>query len=565
MPTVSAEPVASSQNGFRLQHLEVRNWGTFNQHIWKISPAGHNALLTGDIGSGKSTLVDAITTLLVPKPANQIIFNKAAGAESQERTLASYVRGEYKSEKDELTSTAKAISLRDEQSYSVLLAQFGNKSLEQTITIAQLFYFKDKGGRVERLFIVADTEISIREHFSEFENIAQLKRRLHKQNIFVSNRLKEYATSMRRALEIQNDRALDLFYQTVSLKSVDNLTQFVRQHMLDPGDSQQRVATLCQSFEDLDRAHAAVVRAKKQIDALLPMTNDGDKLQQLEQELDSLRQCRELLETWRAYHEFNLEQQHEQQLLQESEKLEQQLNTLANEIQDLQGQENSIQSSLDDNGDRRLQAIELELFQQDKQLEKRKCYANKYQQFAKILSLSTPENAEDFLKNKNHIAQLDQNLREKIAQLNNDRTLHEVQQNQIDEKLNELNQEILILEKRSDNIPSRMLAIRQLICESLNLTEHELPFAGELIQVLNTEQVWEGAIERVLHSLGLSLLVKEHNYTAVADYVDKTNLRGRLVYFRIISPQQVTDLRTLSLQSLVRKLQIKDDSPITIG
>lgn len=54
---------------------------------------GRNALLTGDIGSGKSTLVDAITTLLIP--AHRVAYNKAAGAESRERTLRPYVLGHY--------------------------------------------------------------------------------------------------------------------------------------------------------------------------------------------------------------------------------------------------------------------------------------------------------------------------------------------------------------------------------------------------------------------------------------------------------------------------------------
>jgi len=52
--------------GFRLQRLEVYNWGTFDSRVWTLEPNGENALLTGDIGSGKSTLVDAVTTLLVP-------------------------------------------------------------------------------------------------------------------------------------------------------------------------------------------------------------------------------------------------------------------------------------------------------------------------------------------------------------------------------------------------------------------------------------------------------------------------------------------------------------------
>ena len=91
-------------SGFRLLRLEVFNWGTFNDHVWILHPDGRNALLTGDIGSGKSTLVDAVTTLLVP--AHRIAYNKAAGADSKERSLRSYVLGHYKSERNEASGTA---------------------------------------------------------------------------------------------------------------------------------------------------------------------------------------------------------------------------------------------------------------------------------------------------------------------------------------------------------------------------------------------------------------------------------------------------------------------------
>ena len=67
---------------------------------------GRMRCVTGDIGSGKSTIVDALTTLLLP--ANRISYNKAAGAETKERSLRSYVLGYYKSERDETTGTTRA-------------------------------------------------------------------------------------------------------------------------------------------------------------------------------------------------------------------------------------------------------------------------------------------------------------------------------------------------------------------------------------------------------------------------------------------------------------------------
>ena len=76
---------AGKRPGMRLHAVEVLNWGTFDKRVWSLNLDGENGLLTGDIGSGKSTLVDAITTLLVP--AHRIAYNKAAGAESRERPV----------------------------------------------------------------------------------------------------------------------------------------------------------------------------------------------------------------------------------------------------------------------------------------------------------------------------------------------------------------------------------------------------------------------------------------------------------------------------------------------
>lgn len=64
---------SDERTGFRLERCEVFNWGTFDGRVWSFSPGGANSLLTGDIGSGKSTLVDTITTLLVP--AQRITYN----------------------------------------------------------------------------------------------------------------------------------------------------------------------------------------------------------------------------------------------------------------------------------------------------------------------------------------------------------------------------------------------------------------------------------------------------------------------------------------------------------
>ena len=66
------ELASPGRAGYRLQHLEVFNWGTFDGHVWRLTAGGETALLTGDIGSGKSTLVDALTTLAHARPSDRL-------------------------------------------------------------------------------------------------------------------------------------------------------------------------------------------------------------------------------------------------------------------------------------------------------------------------------------------------------------------------------------------------------------------------------------------------------------------------------------------------------------
>ena len=146
--------------GFRLMRLEVLNWGTFDKRVWTLTAGGKNCLLTGDIGSGKSTLVDAVTTLLVP--AQRVAYNKAAGGDSRERTLRSYVLGHYKSERAEVGGSAKPVALRDATSYSVILAVFHNSGFGKTVTLAQVFWLKDGQGQPTRFYVACEQPLSIK-------------------------------------------------------------------------------------------------------------------------------------------------------------------------------------------------------------------------------------------------------------------------------------------------------------------------------------------------------------------------------------------------------------------
>ncbi|MEM8505755.1 MAG: SbcC/MukB-like Walker B domain-containing protein, partial [Cyanobacteria bacterium P01_D01_bin.1] len=95
--------------------------------------------------------------------------------------------------------------------------------------------------------------------------------------------------------------------------------------------------------------------------------------------------------------------------------------------------------------------------------------------------------------------------------------------------------------------------------QSLNLAESDLPFTGELLQVRSEEKDWEGAIERLLRSFGLCLLVPEAHYRTVNAYVNKTDLRGRLVYYKVTPVDPNPTQRALDPNQVPGKVQVKQD------
>ena len=176
----------------------------------------------------------------------RVNFNKAAGATAGERSIETYFFGRYKAERGEPGLSSKPVSLRGPGSYSVLLARFYNEALAQTVTLAQVFWAKAPQGPPARMYLVADKPFHIREHFAGFgSNIDPLKKRLRAmERVETFETFPPYGSAYRHRFGIENEQAMDLFHQTISMKSVGNLTGFVREHMLEASPVQARIDAL---------------------------------------------------------------------------------------------------------------------------------------------------------------------------------------------------------------------------------------------------------------------------------------------------------------------------------
>ena len=545
--------------GFRLLRLEVFNWGTFDGRVWTLQADGRNTLLTGDIGSGKSTLVDAVTTLVVP--AHRVAYNKAAGADSKERSLKSYVLGHYKTERNEVSAAAKPVALRDHNSYSVLLGVFHNAGYDQTVTLAQVFWIKDAQGQPARFYVGAERDLSIARDFAGFgSEITGLRKRLRGSGLQVFDSFPPYGAWFRRRFGIDNDQALELFHQTVSMKSVGNLTEFVRSHMLEPFDVAPRIAALISHFDDLNRAHEAVLKAKRQIELLTPLVADCDRHAALADATEALRASREALRPYFAKIKLALLEKRITGLDEEGVRQDARIRELTERRNRQRADAAELKLSIAVNGGDRLERLAEEIRVKGVERDGRKKKSERYAELVRAAGGELGDDEAAFQRQyQETVRQLEQTgARE--AELQNALTEQSVELHQGREQHTQLTSEIDSLKARRSNIPAEQIRMRAAMCEALELQSDDIPFAGELLQVRGEEQKWEGAAERLLHNFGLSLLVPDGHYKRVSDWVDRTHLHGRLVYFRVRTSSRGRQ-QALHPDSLARKLAIKPDSP----
>ncbi len=541
--------------GFRLDRLELLNWGTFDRSVTVLPLHGRTSLLTGDIGSGKSTVVDAITTLLLP--AQTITFNRAAGAEGKERTLRSYVQGHYRTSRTESGEATKPVALRPSGTYTVLLAVFRNAGLGATVTLAQVLWQARDAGQPNRYYAVADRDLTIARDFADFGgDVLDLKRRLRRDRVDVFDAFPAYAGAFRRLLGISGDQALNLFYQTVSMKSVGNLTQFVREHMLDRAPVADQVRDLIHHFDDLDRAHGAVQVAKAQIGALTPLCDEARRHAALSAEVAHERAVRDALGPWFVEEKRRLWTAHLDSLRTMLTATLHKRTRLDEDLRRARQDESDARAALAGNGGNELDRLEDEARRLEAEVAERRSKAATYAGLLSTLDLAPAADVDDFLARRGEIERIEAEGAAHAAELDTRRTDLEIALRDTEREERSLRQEVTSLRARTTLIPSEHLALRQHLCAELRLPVADLPYVGELLAVKDAERAWEGAIERTLRSFALSLVVPEEHYARVSDWVDRTHLGARLVYLRVdaeVRPPTGTPAR----DSLVTKVQVK--------
>ena len=554
--------------GYRLNYMEIFNWGTFNNRIYRIAPDGNNSLLTGANASGKSTLIDALLTLLVPSKKDRF-YNQSSGNERKgDRTEETYVLGNYGNIQAEGESATKTQQLRDKRTYSVLLASFANNH-NHVVTLFQVRWFVN--GELKCSYGYSSKLLTIKTDFSGFNGSKgdwkkTLEKRYNtnapKRQIEFYDTIKAYKDRIISSFGLRSDKALTLFNQIVGVKVLNDLDEFIRSNMLEQRDAESEYIRLNESFATLIEAKTTIEKVKEQISQLKPIDEKAKKLEEIDKNLEELKNTREMAVYWFAQKNVELANAKITELNEKSAELNRELDKLNEEKEELKRQERNLSLSIEnDNVGRQIKDLEREIRGLNSTKQSRLAKLKDYNKKVVEVALIDNPSEQTFIENRETARTEKGKCQSALDKKNEELRWAKNYADKLKEDVDESIKTLQTLQKNKNNISSREAEIREWILQEVGATSSEIPFIGELVQVKENEKDWENSIEKILHNFGLRLIVPEKYYKAVSQFINTNNLKGRIVYHRFEDTSSLRGFQISPTNCLLQKIEFNEKSP----
>lgn len=558
-------------DGFRIQRVDVYNWSSFNNNVKSVYFGGQNVLMTGDNGAGKSSIIDAITVLLYD--VQKIIFNQAAGAEKGERNLASYVWGLYKNDNSVGVKTAFGLRTENKAVLSVIMATFYNQQLNEYVVLVQALSINHNKTNPDRFYYIGNRDFNLQQDVLPVKDVRDLGTKLKALSCERFNSFRDYSSRMQDLFGIRRTKVLDLFYKTISMKSISNISDFVRKQMLEDFSGDDLVEDLIERFDDLTEAYDSVEKAKHQMEDLAPIVERGQKYAALNEQMSFVENCADMASPYLYRQKADLLQEQVKERDMRLKQLEQERVTIDENLARLKREINSARAELVAQGGGQQEALREKIALAEK--ERQRIFTNytHHSQFMQNIGLPAVESEAAFNGLTKRFETMRADLQKNFESYDRNRTQAAIELEKIQEHESEISRELQSLRLRKNNIPLLHVNVRAQICDFVGCNESDLPFVGELVKLKDSEKaVWERAIEKVLHNFAISMLVPEEYYAKVVNFVNTHNLGMRLVFYRIKERElqfnnslsnafgsRVSAVQQIGNNSLVRKLEYKPE------
>jgi uncharacterized protein YPO0396 len=476
-----------SQPGYRLHTLELYNWGTFNRRIWQLRPQGSTTLLTGANGAGKTTVVDALVTLLTPYQGRH--YNQSSGAEAKrDRTDRSYLEGAYGTGRDAETGDVARQVLRPGVGYySWLAASFWHEELGQGLTIVQYRRFRQGELATHFLLLPRLFELKTDETLQALLGGEPAGWRAH---LLAEGGGKEYPSFDRCAADwqalfaVRSEKALTLFGKTVGMKMLGSLNEFVRREMLSDAGGGPAFQELYEAYRHLLDVFHLLQKADRQLGLLQPVVDLGGDYRRAQARADELQAALAALPAVFGQRKVAVlrrvlgQREHAKAAtLAKQQALQTQLEQLMPRLSDLEA--HTRNSSVG----QQLRQVAQELALATERYQQKHAYYQQYKLLARNAGLPEPADAAAFASIQQQAASRLATYQAEVARQEQALLAALQHEDQAKTQQQQLARDLAELKGQASLIPPDMVALRQRLCEALDIGPAQVPFIGELVQV----------------------------------------------------------------------------------
>ena len=189
---------------------------------------------------------------------------------------------------------------------------------------------------MQRIFALTETRLSIENiteilsaSGSKIDRGGKWKRLLSNSSgtVFYDS-FEKYKAAFSQILGFRSDKALKLFSQIVGLKVLGNLTEFIRENMLEKADADLEFQKLEMNYENLLQSERTILKTQKQIEMLEPIIQTGKKLEETALEKERLTKLREAIIPWKTERNLEILSKKSDELKREIASLEESKNSL---------------------------------------------------------------------------------------------------------------------------------------------------------------------------------------------------------------------------------------------
>jgi uncharacterized protein YPO0396 len=433
--------------------------------------------------------------------------------------------------------------------------------------MVQLFWVRGQSTATQdlrRAYLIFEADFDLRQ-LKDFgsSNFDLNKVRLTHSSAFIKTEFSPYCERYCRLLGIHTDaqQALRLLHRTQSAKNLGDLNQFLRTFMLDTPKTFEVATRLIDEFTELNSAHKAVLEARDQKAMLTPVREAYRAWEHSANEKSEM-------ESYRDHEPYYREMQRAALVKSRIAELDANLVGLRAETsrcRAAESNEDAIMQDLrqrhQDAGGGSIERWEAEKLSIEAQMRDRIHRRDLFENACRSLKWSVPLDPLAFGKIVGEARQEIESSREFLDSIEQqDRDLY-YQKCVKAKKLEEAQDEIEALRRNTSNIPRQMQELRRSIAIGVGISEESLPFVGELLEVKAEQAEWQGAIERLLHGFALSLLVDQRHYREISAFINRTDLKQRLVYYRTDRmAADISSMRPVALESIYHKINIKNCS-----